>query len=80
MHLLNKHVLSAYCVPDSTLRTEDIWDGDRLVLVSTGQQDKTIAVCGDRGRSRYVAAIWNTVAAKKVTLMYLEGERRTSAF
>lgn len=57
-------------------QTEDIWDGDRLVPVPRGQQDKTIAVCGDGGRLRYVAAIWDTEAAEKVALMYLEGESR----
>lgn len=40
MHLLDKHVLSGYCVPDTTLRAENIWDGDRLVPVPTGQQIK----------------------------------------
>lgn len=40
MNLLDKHVLSDYCVPDTTLRAEDIWDGDRLVPVPTGQQIK----------------------------------------
>lgn len=81
IHRLNRHVLSTECVPDTILR-EVFWDGDRPVYLSSqaSKINKIIAVCQHGGRLSQGVAILNSVATKKVTLMYLEGERRTTAF
>lgn len=46
------NVLSTECVPDTIIRAEVIWDGDRPVYLSSqaNKINKTMVVCHDRGR------------------------------